>query len=76
METETYKKAKEILEKFDPGRFKEMQVTTQCIGHMIVMCIHSGAKRLKSGLVNLNPSTICLFLTLKINLKAENHDPK
>lgn len=28
METETYKKAKEILEKFDPARFKELEVWT------------------------------------------------
>ena len=27
METETYKKAKEILEKFDPARFKELEVS-------------------------------------------------
>lgn len=26
METETYKKAKEILEKFDPNRFKQLEV--------------------------------------------------
>ena len=26
MEKETYKKAKEILEKFDPARFKEIEV--------------------------------------------------
>ena len=29
MEKETYKKAKEILEKFDPARFKELEV---CLG--------------------------------------------
>jgi hypothetical protein len=27
METETYKKAREILEKFDPARFKELEVS-------------------------------------------------
>ena len=27
MEKETYKKAKEILEKYDPARFKEIEVT-------------------------------------------------
>ena len=28
MEKETYKKAKEILEKFDPARFKNLEVFT------------------------------------------------
>ena len=27
MEKETYKKAKEILEKFDPARFKQLEVS-------------------------------------------------
>lgn len=36
METETYKKAKEILEKFDPSRFKKLEVRRLLILHVVM----------------------------------------
>lgn len=41
METETYKKAKQILERFDPEKFKELQVASIIkFSIKIILCIH------------------------------------
>lgn len=41
METETYKKAKQILERFDPEKFKELQVASVIkLSINIILCIH------------------------------------
>ncbi len=38
MEKETYKKAKEILEKFDPARFKKLEVSSRLLFNSV--CIN------------------------------------